>query len=117
MPLASASTCTSFVNTTTWNRPVAPLSTSSPLSEMASVKKGPVMRQYGRKGGAEGWHFLTGDKASVDALTKAGVLLNEDDSDDDDGGIHKALAKLGVRTLHGTALSDGDEDEESGDGD
>lgn len=40
-------------------------------SEMASAKKGPVMRQYGRKGGAEGWHFLTGGKASVDALTKA----------------------------------------------
>jgi protein SCO1/2 len=40
-------------------------------SELASAKKGPVMRQYGRKGGAEGWHFLTGDKASVDALTKA----------------------------------------------
>jgi protein SCO1/2 len=39
--------------------------------EMASAKKGPVMRQYGRKGGAEGWHFLTGDKASVDALTSA----------------------------------------------
>jgi protein SCO1/2 len=29
------------------------------------------MRQYGRAGGAEGWHFLTGDKESVDALTKA----------------------------------------------
>lgn len=40
-------------------------------SELASAKKGPVMRQYGRKGGAEGWHFLTGDKPSVDALTKA----------------------------------------------
>jgi protein SCO1/2 len=39
--------------------------------EMASAKKGPVMRQYGRPGGADGWHFLTGDKASVDALTKA----------------------------------------------
>ena len=39
--------------------------------ELASAKKGPVMRQYGRKGGAEGWHFLTGDKASVDALTSA----------------------------------------------
>lgn len=39
--------------------------------EMASAKKGPVMRQYGRAGGAAGWHFLTGDKASVDALTKA----------------------------------------------
>ncbi len=40
-------------------------------SEMASAKKGPVVRQYGRAGGAEGWHFLTGDKASIDALTKA----------------------------------------------
>jgi protein SCO1/2 len=40
-------------------------------SELASAKKGPVMRQYGRAGGAEGWHFLTGDKESVDALTKA----------------------------------------------
>jgi protein SCO1 len=39
--------------------------------EMASAKKGPVMRQYGRKGGADGWHFLTGDKQSIDALTKA----------------------------------------------
>ncbi len=39
--------------------------------ELASAKKGPVMRQYGRTGGAEGWHFLTGDKASVDALTKS----------------------------------------------
>jgi protein SCO1/2 len=39
--------------------------------ELASGKKGPVMRQYGRAGGAEGWHFLTGDKASVDALTSA----------------------------------------------
>ncbi len=39
--------------------------------EMASAKKGPVMRQYGRQGGAEGWHFLTGDKASVDALTRS----------------------------------------------
>jgi protein SCO1/2 len=40
-------------------------------SELASAKKGPVMRQYGRAGGAEGWHFLTGDKESVDALTRA----------------------------------------------
>lgn len=39
--------------------------------EMASAKKGPVMREYGRKGDADGWHFLTGDKESVDALTKA----------------------------------------------
>jgi protein SCO1 len=40
-------------------------------AELASAKKGPVMRQYGRAGGAEGWHFLTGDKASIDGLTRA----------------------------------------------
>jgi protein SCO1/2 len=39
--------------------------------EMASEKKGPVMRQYSRAGAADGWHFLTGDKESIDALTKA----------------------------------------------
>jgi protein SCO1 len=39
--------------------------------EMASEKKGRVVEQYGRKGGPEGWHFLTGDAASVAALTKA----------------------------------------------
>lgn len=39
--------------------------------ELASAKKGPVMRQYGRAGAAEGWHFLTGSKESIDALTKA----------------------------------------------
>lgn len=40
-------------------------------SEMASEKKGPIVRQYGRKGGPDGWHFLTGDAASIAALTKA----------------------------------------------
>jgi protein SCO1 len=39
--------------------------------ETASAKKGPVLKQYGRAGGAGGWHFLTGDQASIDALTKA----------------------------------------------
>lgn len=40
-------------------------------SEMASEKKRTVMTQYGRKSGPLGWHFLTGDAASVAALTKA----------------------------------------------
>jgi protein SCO1 len=40
-------------------------------AEMASEKKRTVMAQYGRKSGPEGWHFLTGDAASVAALTKA----------------------------------------------
>ncbi|HTS00918.1 MAG TPA: SCO family protein [Thermoanaerobaculia bacterium] len=39
--------------------------------EIASAKKGPVMRQYARAGGADGWHFLTGSKESIDALTKS----------------------------------------------
>ena len=39
--------------------------------EMASGKKRTVMAQYGRKSGPGGWHFLTGDAASIAALTKA----------------------------------------------
>jgi protein SCO1/2 len=39
--------------------------------EMASEKKRTVMSQYGRKSGPGGWHFLTGDAASIAALTKA----------------------------------------------
>jgi protein SCO1/2 len=40
-------------------------------AEVASEKKRTVMAQYGRKSGPGGWHFLTGDAASVAALTKA----------------------------------------------
>lgn len=39
--------------------------------EVASEKKRTVMAQYGRKSGPGGWHFLTGDAASVAALTSA----------------------------------------------
>jgi len=39
--------------------------------EMASEKKRTVMAQYGRKSGPGGWHFLTGDAASIAALTQA----------------------------------------------
>jgi protein SCO1 len=39
--------------------------------EMAAAKKAEFMKRYGRAGAAEGWHFLTGPQASVDALTKA----------------------------------------------
>jgi len=39
--------------------------------EMASEKKRTVMAQYGRKSGPGGWHFLTGDAASIAALTKS----------------------------------------------
>ena len=40
-------------------------------AEVASIKKGPVMRQYGRAGAAEGWHFLTGTQESIAALTQS----------------------------------------------
>jgi protein SCO1 len=39
--------------------------------EMAAAKKAEFLKRYGRAGAAEGWHFLTGPKASIDALTKA----------------------------------------------
>ena len=39
--------------------------------EMASAKKAEYLKRYGRLGAAQGWHFLTGPQASIDALTKA----------------------------------------------
>ncbi len=38
---------------------------------LASEKKVGYLRRYGREGAAAGWHFLTGDQASIDALTDA----------------------------------------------
>ncbi|HZZ71970.1 MAG TPA: SCO family protein [Pirellulales bacterium] len=37
----------------------------------AARKKEPYLGSYGRPRAAEGWHFLTGDKASIAALTEA----------------------------------------------
>jgi protein SCO1/2 len=39
--------------------------------QLAAAKRNNYLKQYKRPGGAEGWHFLTGDEASIDALTKA----------------------------------------------
>jgi protein SCO1/2 len=39
--------------------------------EMAAAKKETYLKRYGRPSGYDGWHFLTGDKASIDALTEA----------------------------------------------
>jgi protein SCO1/2 len=39
--------------------------------EMAVRKKAEFLKRYGRPGAAQGWHFLTGPTASIDALTKA----------------------------------------------
>jgi len=37
----------------------------------ASAKKATYLERYKRPSAAEGWHFLTGDRASIDTLTKA----------------------------------------------
>ena len=39
--------------------------------ELAAEKKRNYLARYDREGAAEGWHFLTGDSASIAALTKA----------------------------------------------
>jgi protein SCO1/2 len=38
---------------------------------MAAAKKSEFLKRYQRAGAEQGWHFLVGDQASVDALTKA----------------------------------------------
>jgi protein SCO1 len=37
----------------------------------ASAKKASYLERYRRPGAAEGWHFLTGDQANIDRLTRA----------------------------------------------
>jgi protein SCO1/2 len=39
--------------------------------ELAARKKETYLRRYKREGAEQGWHFLTGDKASIDALSEA----------------------------------------------
>jgi protein SCO1/2 len=39
--------------------------------ELAAEKKASYARAYRRDGGAQGWHFLTGDRQSIDRLTDA----------------------------------------------
>jgi protein SCO1/2 len=39
--------------------------------ELAARKKETYLRRYRREGAEAGWHFLTGDKASVEALARA----------------------------------------------
>jgi protein SCO1/2 len=47
--------------------------------EMAAAKKVDSLKRYGRAGASEGWHFLTGPQASIDALTKAAGFQYEYD--------------------------------------
>jgi protein SCO1/2 len=39
--------------------------------ELAAEKKATYLSRYGRPGAAAGWHFLTGDEASIHKLTQA----------------------------------------------
>jgi protein SCO1/2 len=39
--------------------------------DMAAEKKATYVKQYGREGGAAGWHFLTGEQASIQRLADA----------------------------------------------
>ncbi len=39
--------------------------------ELAAAKKAEYLNRYKRPGAESGWHFLTGDEASIQALTKA----------------------------------------------
>lgn len=39
--------------------------------ELAAAKKAVYLDQYRRAGGAEGWHFLTGEQAAIEQLTQA----------------------------------------------
>jgi protein SCO1/2 len=43
----------------------------SETPQLAAEKKAVYLKQYGRPGGEQGWHFLTGDEASIQRLTKA----------------------------------------------
>jgi protein SCO1 len=48
-------------------------------SNQAFAKRATYLSMYNRKGAAAGWHFLTGDEASIAALTKAvGFRYNYD---------------------------------------
>ena len=43
----------------------------SETPDMATKKKAEFLKRYGRAGADQGWHFLTGQQESIDALTKA----------------------------------------------
>ena len=58
---------------------------------LAAEKKANYLRMYGRPGAENGWHFLTGSQASIDALTKA-------------VGFHYAWDQKTQQFAHATAI-------------
>ncbi|MCI0488270.1 MAG: SCO family protein [Blastocatellia bacterium] len=51
--------------------------------EIAAAKKEEYIERYKREGAAAGWHFLTGDQAAIDALTRAVGFRYEYDPETD----------------------------------
>jgi protein SCO1/2 len=59
--------------------------------KLAIEKKKNYLRQYGRPGAEQGWHFLTGPQSSIDAVTKS-------------VGFHYAWDQSTQQFAHATAL-------------
>src|SRR3954469_16215980 len=50
---------------------------------LAAAKKSDLLQRYARPGAADGWHFLTGDEASIQRLTAAAGFRYNYESDRD----------------------------------
>jgi protein SCO1 len=50
---------------------------------LAAAKKGDLIKRYARPGAAEGWHFLTGDEATIQRLTAAAGFRYNYEKDQD----------------------------------
>ena len=59
--------------------------------ELAKAKRDVYAGQYGRPGAARNWHFLTGEQASIDALTQA-------------AGFHYAYDSASRQYAHAAAI-------------
>jgi protein SCO1/2 len=61
---------------------------------LAAAKKTAYVADYGRPGAAEGWHFLVGDKTSVDALCDAVGFGYQYDPNTDEYGHRSGIYLL-----------------------
>jgi protein SCO1/2 len=61
------------------------------LSALAKAKRDVYAGQYGRPGATRNWHFLTGEQASIDALTQA-------------AGFHYAYDSASRQYAHAAAI-------------
>ncbi|MET0501109.1 MAG: SCO family protein, partial [Candidatus Binatia bacterium] len=61
---------------------------------LAAAKKSDALKQYGRPGAAEGWHFLTGDEAAIRRLNEAVGFRYNYESDKDRFGHASGIVLL-----------------------